>query len=60
MGEIWNYAEMLIGTRAFHIGGGYWERVKLGWQWCTGSTFPTPGANVVRVELPDQDHDKQT
>jgi hypothetical protein len=34
-----------LGTRAPAIGGGYWERVRNGWKWCTGSTFPRPGGD---------------
>lgn len=34
-----------LGTRAPAIGGGHWERVKHGWKWCTGDTFPRPGGD---------------
>lgn len=37
--------EYPIGTKAKAIGGGYWERVKDGWKWFTGSTFPNVGAD---------------
>jgi hypothetical protein len=43
-----------LGTRAHAFNGGYWERVKQGWKWCNGNTFPTPGGDAVGrcVELP--------
>lgn len=41
-----------LGTRAYAITGGYWERVELGWKWCTGATFPTPGADVAEIAIP--------
>jgi len=46
-----------LGTRAAAIGGGHWHRVAAGWKWngphgC-GSTFPTPGADVSFVLLPN-------
>lgn len=44
--------EYAIGTKAFHFDGGYWEKVERGWKWCTGATFPTPGAEVIRVVEP--------
>ena len=37
--------EYPIGTKAKAFGGGHWEKVKLGWKWCTGSTFPTVGGD---------------
>lgn len=39
-----------IGTKAYAVGGGYWIKTDRGWKWCTGDTFPTPGADVCRVE----------
>lgn len=42
-----------LGTRAYAVGGGYWERVERGWKWCTGATFPTPGADYIRIVLPE-------
>lgn len=42
-----------VGTKAFAVGGGYWERVKTGWKWCTGATFPTPGGDASGIiEMP--------
>jgi hypothetical protein len=43
-----------IGTKAHAINGGYWIRVKNGWKWCSGDTFPTPGGDAVGncIELP--------
>lgn len=43
-----------VGSRAYAIMGGYWERTKSGWKWCSGDTFPTPGADVSRVLFPDE------
>ena len=34
-----------LGTRAPAYNGGYWIRVERGWKWCTGATFPRPGAD---------------
>ncbi len=34
-----------IATRVYSITGGYWEKTNLGYKWCTGSTFPTPGGD---------------
>jgi hypothetical protein len=42
-----------IGTKAHAIGGGYWIKTNRGWQWFTGATFPTPGGDVHRYELPE-------
>lgn len=41
-----------IGTKAKAIMGGYWEKTERGWKWCTGDTFPTPGADACAVSLP--------
>lgn len=41
-----------IGTRAYAISGGHWERMADGWKWCTGDTFPTPGADALDVSIP--------
>lgn len=41
-----------IGTKAHAVMGGYWIKTNHGWKWCTGATFPTPGGNVSRVEIP--------
>jgi hypothetical protein len=49
--------EYPIGTKAHAAMGGHWEKVENGWKWCTGSTFPTPGGDVVRVELPEPTND---
>jgi len=42
-----------IGTKAHHYMGGHWIRTEHGWKWCTGDTFPTPGAGVSRIEWPE-------
>lgn len=47
--EWWEYP---LGTKAYAIMGGYWERVDGGWKWLGGSTFPTPGADWRELELP--------
>ena len=33
------------GTRVYAVNGGFWEKNKRGWKWCSGSTFPTPGGD---------------
>jgi len=48
------WCEYPLGTKAYHYGGGHWVRVEHGWKWCSGSTFPTPGAGVIRVAEPEQ------
>ena len=47
----WDYP---LGTKAYSVTGGYWERVNEGWKWCTGATFPTPGGDACGncIELP--------
>ena len=44
-----------VGTKAHAINGGHWVRVKTGWKWCTGATFPTPGGDAIGVciEMPN-------
>ncbi len=34
-----------IGTKAKALGGGHWEKVKRGWKWCNGATFPNVGGD---------------
>jgi hypothetical protein len=34
-----------LGTKAYASGGGYWIKVKLGWKWHSGATFPEPGGD---------------
>lgn len=34
-----------IGTKAYAVMGGHWEKTGRGWKWCTGATFPTPGGD---------------
>lgn len=46
------WSEYPLGTKAFCIYGGFWEKVDRGWKWCTGDTFPTPGGSVSRLEIP--------
>ncbi|WP_125077715.1 hypothetical protein [Rufibacter latericius] len=48
------WSEYPEGTKAKAQGGGYWEKNKRGWKWCTGSTFPTPGGDATgEVCLPE-------
>ena len=47
----WN--DYPIGTKAFSVSGGFWEETSRGWKWCTGDTFPTPGADACDVEEPN-------
>ena len=45
-----------LGTKARATMGGYWIRVKRGWKWHCGDTFPLPGADWDRtVCLPKED-----
>ena len=48
------WSEYPIGTKAHAFNGGYWIRVANGWKWCSGSVFPTPGADACGqcIELP--------
>ena len=49
------WSEYPVGTKAHASTGGHW--IKLGqnrWKWCSGATFPRPGGDVVRVELPKE------
>ena len=48
------WEEYKIGTKAFCTSGGYWTKTHMGWKWCTGDTFPTPGADVSSVEEPEE------
>lgn len=55
MAHDWN--AMPIGTKAYSSTGGYWEKIRergFAWKWCTGASFPTPGGDVIRIELPEQ------
>lgn len=45
-----------IGTKANACNGGHWEKTKLGWKWCTGDTFGTPGGDATSVTLPEKEH----
>ena len=48
-----SWSEYPIGTKANAVQGGYWIKTVKGWKWCTGSTFPRPGADAISVTLPD-------
>lgn len=47
-----DWSEYPIGTKAHAIMGGHWTKTALGWKWCTGATFPTPGGEACFVTLP--------
>lgn len=46
------WAEYPVGTKAYAVNGGHWEKTHYGWKWCAGSTFPTPGGDAYRVKEP--------
>jgi hypothetical protein len=50
------WSEYPLGTKAHSFMGGYWIRVKRGWKWHCGDTFPTPGGDACGacIELPEQ------
>lgn len=50
-----DWSDYPIGTKAHSCGGGWWIRVRGGWKWCTGDTFPGPGGDACGncVELPE-------
>jgi len=48
-----DFGKYPIGTKAIAATGGYWEKTKYGWKWCTGDTFPRPGGDAIRYEMPD-------
>lgn len=48
------WSEYPNGTKAYAIGGGYWEKNDKGWTWIGGCTFPTPGGDAIWVEFPRQ------
>jgi len=49
-----DWSQYPIGTKAYASGGGYWEKNKHGWRWCTGSTFPTPGGDCIKIVEPEE------
>jgi hypothetical protein len=49
-----DWAKYPIRTKAYAIMGGYWIKTYFGWKWFNGDTFPTPGADVSRIEEPNQ------
>lgn len=53
MSKKMRFSDYPIGTKAHAIGGGYWIKTSMGWKWFTGATFPTPGGDVERYELPE-------
>ena len=50
-----DWVEYPIGTKAHAYNGGYWIRVKTGWKWHCGATFPSPGGDAIGkcIELPE-------
>ena len=56
------WAEYPIGTKAHSCTGGYWLRVRRGWQWLgQGGTFPTPGGEACGacIEFPPEIQSKE-
>lgn len=55
------WSEYPIGTKAHAFNGGYWIRVPLGWKWCCGATFPTPGGDACGncIELPARETERE-
>lgn len=53
------WSDYPLGTKAHAIMGGHWIKVERGWKWHCGSTFPTPGADVSRIELPGGSKDDE-
>lgn len=49
------WSDYPIGTKAHAVNGGCWTKTERGWQWGCGATFPTPGADVARIELTSSD-----
>lgn len=49
------WSEYPIGTKAKSIEGGHWIKTDRGWKWFCGDTFPTPGADAIKVCLPEQE-----
>lgn len=48
------YSDYPLGTKAHATGGGCWIKIEMGWKWATsGCVVPTPGADVIRIELPE-------
>lgn len=50
------WGEYPLGTKALALFGGHWLKTELGWRWCTGVTFPTPGAEACGVRMPLDKH----
>jgi len=48
------WAEYPLGTKAYACTGGYWIKQTIGWKWCTGATFPTPGGDACYITLPEK------
>ncbi len=46
------WEEYPVDTKAFALMGGHWTKTYRGWKWFNGATFPTPGADAFRVQLP--------
>lgn len=53
------WSDYPIGTKAYSTTGGFWTKTERGWKWCTGSTFPTPGGDAFRIELPSNDNENR-
>lgn len=48
-----------IGTKVYAVMGGHWTKTERGYKWCSGSTFPTPGGDWSRIELPQDQSDEE-
>lgn len=40
------WSEYPEGTKAIAVMGGHWVKVKRGWKWHLGDTFPSPGGDA--------------
>lgn len=45
----WLWSSYPIGSRAISHNGNWWEKTPAGWKANSGDVFPTPGADVCRV-----------
>jgi len=51
-----SWKEYPSGTKAYSLMGGYWIKLENGmWKWHNGDSFPSPGADTRRIELPRMD-----
>ncbi len=50
-----DWSEYPLGTKVYAVMGGHWEKVERGRKWCTGDTFPSPGADWCKIEELEKD-----